>query len=43
MLLSVIVPVYNTAGEGKLEYCLNKACENGTLLLEKYSSLNIQE
>ena len=23
MLLSVIVPVYNTAGEGKLEYCLN--------------------
>ena len=22
MLLSVIVPVYNTAGEGKLEYCL---------------------
>ncbi len=23
MKLSVIVPVYNTAGEGKLEYCLN--------------------
>ena len=23
MKLSVIVPVYNTAGEGKLEYCLD--------------------
>ena len=23
MKLSVIVPVYNMAGEGKLEYCLN--------------------
>ena len=39
-------PVYRIADpqeKEKLEYCLNKACENGTLLREKYSSLNIQE
>ena len=30
MKLSVIVPVYNTAGEGKLEYCLDSLIGAGT-------------
>ena len=34
MKLSVIVPVYNTAGEGKLEYCLNSLVNQTCLDME---------
>ena len=35
MKLSVIVPVYNTAGEGKLEYCLD------SLVKQTYKDMEI--